>query len=175
MPESVAFIALGANLGDPQAQIEKALQELSNLPETRLLRHSGLYRSAAVGYAEQPDFINAVAAVATALAPRVLLDALLAIETRHGRRREFKNAPRTLDLDLLLYDDLALHEHGLTLPHPRMIDRAFVLRPLAEIAPERIIPGHGRVADHLAALNGAAEACSILHCKEPDPCSSRNS
>ncbi len=152
MPETAVFIALGANLGDPAAQVERAIEELAQLPETRLSARSDLYISVAVGYAEQPDFVNAVAALSTRLPPRALLQALLDIETRHGRRREFKNAPRTLDLDLLLYGDLILHEPGLTLPHPRMSERAFVLQPLAEIAPHLAIPGHGPVTDCLASL-----------------------
>jgi 2-amino-4-hydroxy-6-hydroxymethyldihydropteridine diphosphokinase len=104
-----------------------------------------------VGYVDQPDFINAVAQVETSLAPRALLAALLDIEHRHGRERSFRNAPRTLDLDLLLYGSAHFHEDGLTLPHPRMTERAFVLRPLLEIAPDAQIPGHGRAADWLAA------------------------
>ena len=147
-----AFIALGANLGEPAAQIERAVDELARLPETRLKARSALYLSQAVGYAAQPDFVNAVAWVSTRLAPRPLLEALLEIEARHGRRRDFKNAPRTLDLDLLLYDGLVLHEPGLTLPHPRMCERVFVLQPLSEIAPEQPIPGKGKVADCLAQL-----------------------
>jgi len=93
---------------------------------------------------------HAAASVVTQLSPRALLSALLSIEAKHGRNRTFKNAPRSLDLDLLLYDGLVMHEHGLTLPHPRMTERAFVLLPLAEIAPDALIPGHGRVADCLA-------------------------
>ena len=147
-----AFIALGANLGDPATQVGRAFDELARLPETRLTARSALYLSKAVGYAAQPDFVNAVARVATRLAPRTLLEALLEIEARHGRRRDFKNAPRTLDLDLLLYDGLVLHEPGLTLPHPRMCERAFVLQPMSEIAPEQPIPGKGKVADCLARL-----------------------
>jgi 2-amino-4-hydroxy-6-hydroxymethyldihydropteridine diphosphokinase len=152
LTELPAFVALGANLGDPAAQVEQAMLELARLPDTRLVARSSLYLSKPVGYAEQPDFVNAVAQLSTRLAPRDLLEALLEIEARHGRRRDFKNAPRTLDLDLLLYDDLALHEHDLTLPHPRMCERAFVLQPLAEIAPTRDIPGRGQVADCLRAL-----------------------
>lgn len=140
-----AFIGLGSNLSDPGAQILKACAELGNLPQTRLLSCSSLYRSAPVGYADQPDFINAVAEVETGLAPHALLEALLDLEHRHGRVREFRNAPRILDLDILLYDDLTCHEHGLTLPHPRMHERAFVLQPLHEIAPSCIIAGHGSV------------------------------
>lgn len=147
-----AFIALGANLDDPAAQVERAIAELARLPQTRLATRSALYLSKAEGYTAQPDFVNAVVAISTRLGPRALLAALLAIEARHGRRREFKNAPRTLDLDLLLYDGLVLHEPGLTLPHPRMGERAFVLQPLAEIAPQQLIPGRGSVAACLALL-----------------------
>ena len=146
----IATIGLGANLNDPAAQVEYALAELDRLPGTRLLARSSLYASAPVGYVDQPDFINAVAQVETALAPRALLAALLDIEHRHGRERSFRNAPRTLDLDLLLYGDAHFHEDGLTLPHPRMHERGFVLLPLLEIAPDAVIPGHGRAADWLA-------------------------
>jgi 2-amino-4-hydroxy-6-hydroxymethyldihydropteridine diphosphokinase len=150
--EHNVFIGLGSNLADPQAQVSQALQELDALPQVRVVRCSSLYRSAPVGYLEQPDFINAVAQLHTALSPRALLDALLALEQRCGRTREFINAPRTLDLDVLLYDDVQLHEHGLTIPHPQMHLRAFVLQPLLEIAPECVIPGIGAAAD-------AARAC----------------
>ena len=139
----VAFIGLGSNLADPVAQVSRALDALGNLPQTRVLRHSSLYRSAPVGYLEQPDFINAVAQLETELMPRALLDALLALEQECGRTREFCNAPRTLDLDVLLYDDLIHCEHGLTIPHPQMHLRAFVLQPLLEIAPDCVIPGVG--------------------------------
>lgn len=150
MAEIAAYIALGSNLSDPLLQIKQAWSELDSLPETRLVARSSLYLSKPVGYAAQPDFINAVAGVRTQLPPRALLAALLAIEARHGRNRAFKNAPRSLDLDLLLYDGLIMHEHGLTLPHPRMTERAFVLLPLAEIAPDALIPGHDSVAACLA-------------------------
>ncbi len=153
MAEIAAYIALGANLSDPISQIEHAWAELDNLPESRLVACSSLYLSKPVGYAEQPDFINAAAAIVTQLPPRSLLAALLQIEARHGRNRTFKNAPRSLDLDLLLYDGLVMHEHGLTLPHPRMTERAFVLVPLAEIAADARIPGHGSVADCLARVD----------------------
>lgn len=152
MTECSAFIALGANLGDPANQIETACTELGQLPHTRLLQRSALYLSRPVGYAEQPDFINAVAHVRTELSPQALMQALLDIEARHGRDRAFKNGPRTLDLDLLLFDDAALHVPGLTLPHPRMTERPFVLLPLAELAPDAVIPGHGRVAECLDRL-----------------------
>lgn len=154
----VATIGLGANLDDPAEQVEHALAELDRLPATQLVARSRLYASAPVGYVDQPDFINAVAQVATALAPRVLLAALLEIEQQHGRQRSFRNAPRTLDLDLLLYGSAHFHEDGLTLPHPRMHERAFVLYPLLEIAPATHIPGRGRAADWLAACTGQSVA-----------------
>lgn len=149
-----AFIALGSNLSDPEAQITHAFGELDALPGTRLIKRSSLYRSAPWGYSDQPDFINAVAEVETRLEPRQLLEMLLDIENQRGRVREFLNAPRVLDLDLLLYDGLIHHEHGLTLPHPRMHERAFVLLPLTEIAPDCVIPGQGRAADFLPACAG---------------------
>jgi len=147
----IAVIGLGANLNDPAAQVEYAFAELDRLPGTRLVARSGLYASTPVGYVDQPDFVNAVAQVTTTLAPRALLMALLDIEHRHGRARSFRNAPRTLDLDLLLYGDARFHEDGLTLPHPRMHQRAFVLLPLLEIAPDARIPGAGRAVDLLPA------------------------
>jgi len=157
---TAAFVALGANLDDPMTQVSVAFTELAALPQTRLIKRSSLYRSApaGAGYHGQPDFINAVAQVETALAPRALLDVLLALERAHGRVREFRNAPRTLDLDLLLYGDRQHHEPGLTLPHPRMHERAFVLAPLAEIAPQAQIPGRGRAADLLRGLDAAGVA-----------------
>jgi 2-amino-4-hydroxy-6-hydroxymethyldihydropteridine diphosphokinase len=146
-----AFVGLGANLGDPRGQVRRALLALAGLPGTRLLAASSLYRSAPVGVVAQLDFVNAVAEVETALAARALLDALLDEERRFGRTREFPGAPRTLDLDLLLYGDRVIAEPGLVVPHPRMHERAFVLAPLAEIAPDIAIPGKGRAAALLAA------------------------
>ena len=140
-----AFIALGSNLENPIVQLQHAFGELAQLPETRLQRRSSLYRSAPVGRLDQPDFINAVALVETALPPQQLLQALLAIEQRHGLVRESLNAPRTLDLDVLLYDSLQCQDADLTIPHPRMTQRAFVLMPLFEIAPDCHIPGYGQV------------------------------
>jgi 2-amino-4-hydroxy-6-hydroxymethyldihydropteridine diphosphokinase len=142
-----AYVALGANLGDPADQVRSGFEALAMLPQTRLMAVSSLYRSAPVGFLDQPDFVNAVAHVETALSPRELLDALLGIERSFGRQREFANAPRTLDLDLLLYDELAVDEPGLTIPHPRMHERAFVVVPLAEIAPHANVPGRGPVRD----------------------------
>jgi len=149
----LAYIALGANLADPVAQITAALAALQNLPQSRLLHASSLYRTVPVGIHGQPDFINAVAAVETALSPQALLAALFAVEAQFGRRRDFHHAPRTLDLDLLLYDDAILDTPALTLPHPRMHLRAFVLAPLLEIAPDCRIPGRGLAAAWLPAVS----------------------
>jgi 2-amino-4-hydroxy-6-hydroxymethyldihydropteridine diphosphokinase len=149
-----AFIGIGSNLDDPAFHVRRTLEELAHLPSTRLQSHSSLYRSAPLGRMDQPDFINAVAQLRTALPPHDLLKALLEIERNHGRVREYLNAPRTLDLDILLYDDLQLNDVSLILPHPRMHQRAFVLQPLLEIAPERDIPGHGPIAELLAACAG---------------------
>ncbi len=150
----IAFIGLGSNLAQPQMQVRAAIQALDTLPQTHLLRTSSLYRSAPVGFLDQPDFINAVAQIETELAPHALLDALLALEHACGRTRTFKDAPRTLDLDILLYDDLMHHEHGLTLPHPQMQRRAFVLQPLLEIAPDCVIPGIGSAMSAMQRCDG---------------------
>jgi 2-amino-4-hydroxy-6-hydroxymethyldihydropteridine diphosphokinase len=134
-----AFIALGANLGDAAATVRSAFSALAALPQTTLLRQSSLYRTAPVD-SSGPDYINAVAEIATTLAPLALLHALQAIELAAGRERPYRNAPRTLDLDLLLYGDATLDLPELTVPHPRMGERAFVQVPLAEIAPQRVSP-----------------------------------
>ena len=147
----IAFIGLGSNLEGPLSQLQRAFVDLEGLPDTRLFARSSLYCSAPLGVLDQPDFVNAVAKIVTGLAPQALLDALLRIEQQHGRERTFRNAPRTLDLDVLLYDDVQLHEHGLTIPHPQMHRRAFVLQPLLEIAPDIHIPGKGRADLALAA------------------------
>jgi 2-amino-4-hydroxy-6-hydroxymethyldihydropteridine diphosphokinase len=140
---SVAYVGLGANLGEPGRQVERALRELDAIARTRVVKASSLYRSAPVGYASQPQFVNAVAQVDTGLSAAQLLDELQAIETRHGRSRSFANAPRTLDLDLLLFGDCTIQTPQLAIPHPRMHERAFVLEPLLEIAPGVVIPGRG--------------------------------
>jgi len=141
------YIGLGSNLADPRAQVERALGALDDLPHTRLLRRSRLYRSAPWGRADQPEFINAVAQVQTELGARALLDALLALERRAGRERDATRwGPRVLDLDILVYDEQLIDEPGLRVPHPHLHERAFVLLPLAEIAPDLSIPGRGRVA-----------------------------
>lgn len=132
-----AFVGLGANLGDAQASVQRAIQALGRLPATRLVAASRLYVSAPVD-ATGPDFINAVARLDTGLNAPQLLDALRALEQDAGRQRPWRNAPRTLDLDLLLYGDARIDSPRLTLPHPRLAQRAFVLRPLAELAPQRV-------------------------------------
>lgn len=149
-----AFVALGANLVDPQAQVRAAAAALNDLPGCRLVMLSSLYRTAPVGVTgEQPDYINAVAAVDTTLPPEELLQALLALEQRFGRERHTHLAPRTLDLDLLLYGDTVLDTPSLQLPHPRLHLRAFVLVPLAELAPALDLPGRGSVSAWLPAVS----------------------
>ena len=146
-----AFIAIGSNLQQPQLQVEQAIRAIAELPQTSLAKHSSLYRTAPVGYNNQPDFINAVAEIETSLKPLELLHALLALENSQGRERPFPNAPRVLDVDLLLYNGSIMDTPELTLPHPRMHTRGFVMLPLAEIAPDLVIPQHGMAAV-LAAL-----------------------
>jgi len=145
----VAYVGIGANLGEAETQVKKAIAILARLDSTRLLRASSLYRTAPLGLLEQPDFVNAVAEIETALSPRILFARLREIETDFGRMRSIPNAPRTLDLDLLLHGAEVTEEPGLTVPHPRMHERAFVLAPLVEIAPEVAVPGMGRAADLL--------------------------
>lgn len=132
-----AYVGLGANLGDAQAAVRRALADLAVLPGTQLVRASSLWRSAPID-SSGPDYINAVAQLRTTLDPYELLAALQALERAADRQRPYRNAPRTLDLDLLRYGDLTQDDPVLTLPHPRMGERAFVLRPLAEIAPELV-------------------------------------
>ena len=147
-----AAVALGSNLEDPEAQVERGFEELAGLPKTRLVARSKLYRTTPVGFVDQPDFINACAVVETALEPRALLDALLAVEARHGRVRDVPNGPRTLDLDIVLYGDRAIDEPGLRVPHPRAHERAFVLVPLVDAWPDAVIPGHGSARECLARM-----------------------
>ena len=162
MSAAFAFIGLGSNLAHPRRQLALALQRVARLPRTELLRVSPSYRTAALGTPNpQPDYVNAVALVRTALAPRALLARLHAIERRHGRRRGGdvpRNAARTLDLDLLLYGARRSRTPALTLPHPRMHERAFVLRPLTDIDPAAVIPGRGLARPRLRALRGQAIA-----------------
>jgi 2-amino-4-hydroxy-6-hydroxymethyldihydropteridine diphosphokinase len=149
---SQAFVALGSNLDAPREQVLSAMDEIDALPGTRVTRRSSLYRTAPVGDPDQPDYINAVVQVETELSPEALLDALLAIEQRHGRVRGERNAPRTLDLDLLLYEERIIDSPPLRVPHPRMHERAFVLQPLAQIAPDAVVPGRGPVRSLLPAV-----------------------
>ena len=146
MSAVTAYLGLGANLQDPAAQVRRALDELASLPQTRLLARSPLYKSPPLGPAGQPDYINAVAVLATHLDPFALLTELRAIELRHGRQRDGSRwGPRTLDLDILLYGDRVLDTPELTLPHPGLHERAFVLYPLSDVAPELEVPGRGSV------------------------------
>ncbi len=144
---ATAYIGLGSNLGDRMAMLRMAIQRLETLG--RIARVSSLYETEPVGFLEQPSFLNAVVALDTTLAPADLLGALLGIERDLGRMRSFPNAPRTLDLDLLLVDDAILDTPELTLPHPRLHERAFVLAPLAEIAPELVHPGTGKTMQEI--------------------------
>ncbi len=150
----IAYIGLGANLGDAEATVRAALGALAALPQTRLLAGSRLYRTPAWGRLDQPAFINAAAALETGLAPEALLDQLLALERSHGRERldGERWGPRTLDLDVLLYGDAVIDSPRLRVPHPHLHERAFALLPLAEIAPQALIPGHGTVQAALAQL-----------------------
>ena len=148
-----AYIGLGANLGDPAATLRAAFQALSALPDTKLRASSSFYRTAPVD-AIGPDFLNAVAWLETRLPPLALLAELQRIEAANGRARPYRNAPRTLDLDLLLYGDEHIDTAALTVPHPRLQERAFVVRPLADLAPGLVVPGHGPVSALLAPLAG---------------------
>jgi 2-amino-4-hydroxy-6-hydroxymethyldihydropteridine diphosphokinase len=146
-----AFVGLGSNLGDREGHVETAIGEIAALPGTTLHARSSLYESAPLD-AGGGDYLNAVARVRTSLDPGELLAALRAIELRHGRERPYRHAPRSLDLDLLLHGDAQLATPELTLPHPRLHERAFVLLPLAEIAPELRIAGRGDLAGLLRSL-----------------------
>jgi 2-amino-4-hydroxy-6-hydroxymethyldihydropteridine diphosphokinase len=148
----IAWVGIGANLGDARANVLDALDRLALLPDTHLVQASSLYRTAPID-SSGGDYVNAVAALDTKLGAHALLVALFAIELAHGRERPYRNAPRTLDLDLLLYgDEVIADAPALFVPHPRMHERAFVLAPLAEVAPDLVIPGRGRVADLLAGV-----------------------
>lgn len=154
---STVFVALGSNIDQPLMHVQRALHDIDELPETALVKLSTLYETAPVGFKDQPAFVNAVAQLVTMLSPHDLLGRLHTIEVQHGRSRsgvnEEKNGPRTLDLDILIFDESQIDERGLTIPHPRMHERAFVLVPLVEIAPEVVIPGKGLARDFLAALD----------------------
>lgn len=144
----IAYVGIGANLGEARANVEDALQRLAALPATCLTAQSSLWRTAPID-SSGDDYINAVAAIDTALEPHALLEALRAIELAHGRERPYRNAPRTLDLDILLFGDAVIDTPALRVPHPRMHLRAFVLAPLCEIAPDVVIPGIGAASAEL--------------------------
>jgi 2-amino-4-hydroxy-6-hydroxymethyldihydropteridine diphosphokinase len=150
---SLAYVALGSNLGDPRQQVLDAMDALARLPGSRLRQRSPLYRTPPWGVLEQPPFINAVVELDSELPPHALLDALLAIEQRAGRVRAERNGPRTLDMDLLHVEGVQLDDPDLTLPHPRMAERAFVLLPLCDIAPALRPSGQATVAEQLARLD----------------------
>ena len=159
-----AYIGLGSNLNDPVQQVQAALAALSDIPETRCVRHSSLYRSAPLGQADQPDYINAVAMLDTHLSARQLLTELQAMERIHGRVRGAERwGPRTLDLDMLLYGDMQLESEELTVPHPRLAERSFVLYPLCEIAPDLEIHALGGVQQLMAACRARDTlSCEVL-------------
>jgi len=150
-----AYIGLGSNLDEPAAHIRSGVAALARLAKTRVEACSSLYLSAPVGRRDQTDFVNAVCRVRTGLAPSTLMHNLLEIEYQHGReRRGEKGGPRTLDLDLLLYGHEAIRSEELTVPHPRLHERAFVLYPLSELEPELVIPGRGPLRELLAGCAG---------------------
>ena len=150
---TIAYIGIGSNLDEPVQQVEQALLELDRIPHSRVVTRSSLYRSAPAGYADQPDFINAVAQMETGISADRLLSELQEIEARHGRARSFANAPRTLDLDVLLFGNSVLQTENLKIPHPRMHERAFVLKPLLEISGDVAIPGIGPAKESLKKIN----------------------
>src|SRR5215207_7720457 len=149
-----AYIGIGANLGNRYETVARALELLARRPGVEVLQVSTLRETEPVGYADQPRFLNGAAAVETELNPRALLDELLAVESELGRTRDGPRfGPRTIDLDLLLYGDESLDEPGLTVPHPRLHRRAFVLEPLAELDPGLVVPGHGPLETLLLKLS----------------------
>ena len=153
MKATVAYVAIGSNLGDREATIARALELLDEPPELRVTGVASVRETEPVGVLDQPQFLNTAMRVETTLAPRELLDRLLAVERTLGRVRTGERwGPRTLDLDLLLYGDAVLDEPGLAVPHPRLHERRFVLEPLYELAPDLLVPGRGRVGALLSAL-----------------------
>ena len=150
-----AVIALGSNLDHPSEKVQAALQAIDAHPQIAVQRISSLYRTAPVGYADQPDFINAVCLVDTTLSAQALLAALHDIEAAFGRERSFRNAPRTLDLDIIDYAHCRYSSDALTLPHPRAHERSFVMLPLAEIAPDYALGSHGTAAGLAERLGGS--------------------
>ena len=151
-PTHFAVIALGSNLAEPARQVRAALSALEAHPQIQIEKTSSLYVTAPVGYDNQPDFVNAVCSVRTSLDGVSLLAVLNRIEADFGRERTFRNAPRTLDLDIIDFDGISSDDPHLTLPHPRAHERSFVMKPLAEILPDFVLGEHGRAADLAAAL-----------------------
>ena len=167
---TIALVGLGSNLSHPRRQLARAARLLERVPRTRVLALSHHYETAPVGSDRaQPDYVNAVAIVDTALAPHALLKHLLAIERRQRRVRVHgvRNAPRTLDLDLLLFGRRRMRTPALTLPHPRMHERAFVLRPLVDVAPFAVVPGHGRARQLLRRVAGQRVRRTRSHRRSP--------
>jgi 2-amino-4-hydroxy-6-hydroxymethyldihydropteridine diphosphokinase len=156
---TIAYVGIGANLGDARANVADAIERLRRLPGCTLLAASGLYRTAPID-SSGDDYVNAVASISTTLDAEALLQALHGIEQAHGRERPYRNAPRTLDLDLLLYGDQQIASPTLTVPHPRMTERAFVLAPLLALAPDVVVPGRGPARDYAAAV--ADQGISLL-------------
>jgi 2-amino-4-hydroxy-6-hydroxymethyldihydropteridine diphosphokinase len=155
-----AYVAIGSNLNHPQARVQEAFERLATLPATRLLHRSRLYRTRPMGPQDQPDFVNAAAGLLTQLGARQLLQSLLQIETGMGRSRQQRWGPRVIDLDLVWMHGETIDEPGLTVPHPGVSTRNFVLYPLADIAPTLAIPGHGKVSDLLRAVGN--DGISVL-------------
>jgi 2-amino-4-hydroxy-6-hydroxymethyldihydropteridine diphosphokinase len=144
------YIGLGSNIDSPREQLERAFSEITALPQTELIARSACYRTPAWGITDQPDFINAVVKIKTMLAAPVLLDALLAIEQAHQRVRTLRNGPRSLDCDILLYGTHQINTQSLTIPHPGLTSRAFVLAPLTELEPDLILPEGQAIKDLLS-------------------------
>ncbi len=151
MKNHTAYIGIGSNLGNPTENVLSAIYQLTQIPSITLSAKSNLYRTAPIN-ADGNDYVNAVVAIQTLLSPDTLLETLHQIENNHGRKRTYLNAPRTLDLDILLYDDCQMESLSLILPHPRITERAFVLVPLLEIAPKIIIPGKGHAQKYIESV-----------------------
>jgi 2-amino-4-hydroxy-6-hydroxymethyldihydropteridine diphosphokinase len=151
---STVYLGLGSNLGDPIGQISRALHEIDDVSGVALTQISSFYRTDPIGFADQPAFVNAVAQIETTLSPQDLMRALLDVEKAHDRVRTEKNGPRSLDLDILIFNEWRLEESDVTVPHPRLHERAFVLVPLLELNPKLYIPGLGFAREYLPSVSG---------------------